>query len=172
MAALQRLTHHLDPQPLMGGVLGRRQVLPHAPDHVAGAGGLVAGDRLERLLLLQLEGPDDLHDEPLLAPEVVDQHAVAGAQGGRQLPQAGVAQTVLGDVVDGGVEQALAGGARSTLCRFTFPCVTCPAWYICYDGKEPPPPRPLPTIDVPAGTPAPPATTFRVLGDAERWPDW
>ena len=69
----------------------------------AGAHGLEGG---ERLLVTAAE---DLDEQPLLRPEVVDQHPVAGADGRRQLPQAEAGHPVPGDVVDRGGEQPLPG---------------------------------------------------------------
>ena len=56
-----------------------------------------------------LDGLHDRHEQPLAPAEVVDQHAVAGADGGRELAQRQVADAALGDVVDRGVEQPLSG---------------------------------------------------------------
>ena len=61
----------------------------------------------ERLALLLLDGADHLDEQALLRAEVVDEHAVAGADRGREPPQAEVGDAVLGDVLDRGAEQPL-----------------------------------------------------------------
>ncbi len=56
-----------------------------------------------------LDRLDDRDDQACFRAEVVDQHPVAGADRGGELAQAEVAQTVLEDVVDRGVQQAVPG---------------------------------------------------------------
>ena len=57
-------------------------------------------ERGQRLALLLLDGADHRDEQPLLRPEVVDEHAVAGADRGGEPPQAEIGDAVLGDVVD------------------------------------------------------------------------
>jgi hypothetical protein len=57
------------------------------------------------LALGGLDGVDDGDEQALLRAEVIDEHAVAGADRRRQLAQAEVGDAVRGDVLDRSVEQ-------------------------------------------------------------------
>ena len=57
--------------------------------------------------LLLLDRADHLDQQPFLRPEVVDEHAVAGADRGGEAAQAEVADAVRRDVVDRRLQQSL-----------------------------------------------------------------
>ena len=81
----------------------------------------VGHDLGERRALALLDGADDLHPQPVAPAEVVDQHPVAGADRGRQLAQAEVADAARGDVRDRGLQQPSARGP----CQPSLESVPC-----------------------------------------------
>ena len=106
-AGLQRLAVRLEEEPLVRPQRGVGEVLPHAPCHLGGRQRRIDRRAGQRLALLLLDVADDLDQQALLGAEVVDQHAVAGADRGGESAQAEVGDAVLGDVLDRGLEQPL-----------------------------------------------------------------
>jgi hypothetical protein len=70
----------------------------------------------EEITLLLLNRPDHLGEQAFAGAEVVDQHPVAGTDRGRDGSQAGIADAVLREVLDGVREQVVAAHA----CSLTF----------------------------------------------------
>jgi len=64
----------------------------------------------EHDLVATLGLADDFGEEPFLRSEVVDEHAVAGAEGSRDVAEREVAESTFGQVVDGSGEELLASG--------------------------------------------------------------
>ena len=90
----------------------------------------------EPVALLGLDRADDRDDQALLRAEVVDEHAVAGADRARRAAQAEVGEAVLGDVVDrrrASRRSRGVGRSRSTGSRFpalALPARECTIWYM------------------------------------------
>jgi hypothetical protein len=105
---LERLAVHLEEQ---AHVVDEAGIGDLSPVREAGFGRRHGDVRVERghdLALALLDLVHDGHQQAVLGAEVVDEHAVAGAESGGQLAQAQVSQAVRGDVLDRGIEQALA----------------------------------------------------------------
>src|SRR5438874_268125 len=96
-----------------------RSPQPHLPyDTVALACRAELHIALEGSELLALDLVDDGAHEAFFGAEVIDQHAVAGADGGGKLTQAAIVEAVSGDEGDGGGEESIAGvGAPARLGR-------------------------------------------------------
>lgn len=109
-AALERLAVDLEEEALVGPQHGVGDVLPPSA-HPLGDGLLGVGEHFgQKLSLARFDGADDLDPELLLGTEVMDQHAMAGPESGRERAQADVGQPVLGRVLDRAVQQLLPGG--------------------------------------------------------------
>ena len=83
----------------------------------------------EQLALLFLDGADHRDEQVLLRAEVVDEHAVARADRGREAAQAQVGDAVLGDVVDRRAQQPFLRvvlGAGHLISSATL----CTMWYM------------------------------------------
>ena len=108
--------------------------LPRAAHDLGRRRVLVEQHRRERRALLGLDRADDLDQQALARPEVVDEHPVAGAERGGEAAQAEVADAVLGDVLHRAREQALAGGrAVAVACGAASPrilALRCSMWYM------------------------------------------
>src|SRR4051812_44326245 len=132
--ALQRLRVDLEEQALVGPQCGVGDALPGAAHHLGGRGVLVEQQRRERRALPGLDRADDLDQEPLARAEVVAEHPVAGAEGGGEAAQAEVADAVLGDVLHGGREQALARRRSIAVAagrhRTGILALNCSVWYM------------------------------------------
>jgi hypothetical protein len=98
--APQCLSVELEEEPFQGRELGGAQLLPEAP----GRGGKVSRATAEqvgqKLTLAVLGLLNHREEEALFRPEVVDEHAVAGAERRGQLPQGDVAYPVVGQVTE------------------------------------------------------------------------
>ncbi len=107
---LERLRVDLEEQALVRPERRVRDVVPRAAHDLGRRRVLVEQHRRDRRALLGLDRADDLDQQALARPEVVDEHPVAGAEGGGEATEAEVADAVLGDVVHRAREQTLAGG--------------------------------------------------------------
>ena len=94
---------------------GIGQVGPHPPDHRVGLAGHVLTEVLEAPLGPGLHLADDRQQEAVLGSEVVQQHAMAGPDRLRDATEALVGQSLLREVRDDCVEEALAGSDRNGL---------------------------------------------------------
>ena len=123
--ALQGQRVDLEEQPL---VRSERRVGEAPPEESHDLGrsasfrvGLELSQRPSRLLL---DGAGNLDEESLARAEVVDEHAVTGAERGGDLPQALTVDPVFGDVIDSSLQQTASdwpvGAALGHLCT---------AWY-------------------------------------------
>ena len=111
-AAVERLAVELEEQPLLGGELGVAEVAPHGPQQRRPVEGTLADQGAEALPLLVLGPLHDGHEQAFEGAEVVDEHAVAGADRRGQLAQAGVVQAVLAQVRRRRVEELGTGAAH------------------------------------------------------------
>ena len=121
--ALERLAVDLEEQALVGPQRRVRDVLPPGAHRVGGRLAGIGQEVGEQVALALLDGAHDLHPQLLLGAEVVDQHPVARAEGRGEPAETEVADAVLGDVVDRGVEQALSWGPCFPL-NCSVPCGT------------------------------------------------
>jgi len=105
---LQRLDVQLVEEPLVGPERWVGQTSPHATHRLrARQIGVREQVRQERALG-PLHGLHDGHQQALAGAEVVDEHAMAGANSGGHLAQAEVGDAVVLDVVDDREEQLFA----------------------------------------------------------------
>jgi hypothetical protein len=102
--ALQRLSVELEEEPFQGRELGGAHLLPEAPGRGGKVSCLTAEQIGEKPTLAVLGLLDHRDEQALFRPEVVDEHAVAGAERGGQLSQRDVAYPVLGQVTERALE--------------------------------------------------------------------
>ena len=106
-AALQGLGVDLEEELLKRPQLRVGELLPHAPGQLRDRDLGVAHELGDGVALALLEFLDDRPQQAVLGAEVVDQHAVAGAQRRSKRAEAHVADPVLADILDRPREQAV-----------------------------------------------------------------
>ena len=95
------------------GLGGIGEELPHVPDHTIGASrpsAAATADDGELLPGPGLHGAHDFDQEAALGAEVVQEHAMAGPDGGGDLAQAHVTEAVDDEVVHHLIDELLLGG--------------------------------------------------------------
>ena len=115
------------------------------------------------------------HQQGLARPEVVDQHAVAGAQRGGQAPQPELADAVLGHVRHRSLEQPLAGARRLGAARARrgsrpvhgrSVAVACTSRYMYHAVHH----GPASESNTPPQPPLPRPPSTRLLREGATWP--
>ena len=106
-AAVQRLGVQLEEQPLVGPQRRVGQATPHGAHGVGAVEGGVLQEVGEEGALGLLHMLHDGDEEALAGAEVVDEHAVAGANGGGNFAEAEVTDAVLLNVIDDQSEKLL-----------------------------------------------------------------
>ena len=121
------------------------QVRPHAADHLVGLARGVRAKGGQALLGPRLHLADDGEQEAVPRAEVVEEHAMAGADGLGDAAQALVGQPLRREVRDDGIEQRRSGASWSPpappacFAARPRPCPIVPActkWYIPRGPRE------------------------------------